>query len=67
MHDETYQSVYFVYLIFVLFSGGAAFFFFRSLKSGYWGKDSEVPKYRMLEDDPVENPPATTGGELPRR
>jgi hypothetical protein len=30
---------------------GAIFFCFRSIKHGYWGKESEEAKYRMLEDE----------------
>jgi NADH:ubiquinone oxidoreductase subunit 2 (subunit N) len=54
MTDYTYQSVLFAYLLFVIFSGLAVFFFIRTIKAGYWGKDSEEPKYRMLEDDPLD-------------
>jgi cytochrome c oxidase cbb3-type subunit 2 len=61
MQDYTYQSVLFAYLLFVIFFGLAAYFFFRTMKAGYWGKESEAPKYRMLEDDPLDahkQPPA---------
>jgi len=51
MTDYTYPSVYFSYLFFLLVAGGAVYFFIHSLKDGYWGKDSEEPKYRMLEDE----------------
>ena len=41
MSDYTYPSVYFSYFLFALFAGGAVFFFFRSLKDGYLGVNSE--------------------------
>jgi len=54
MHDYVYPSVFFCYSLFFLFVIGAAFFLLRSIKHGYWGKDSEEAKYRMLEDDDGE-------------
>jgi hypothetical protein len=51
MQDYVYPSIYFSYFLFALLAGGAAFFFVKSLKSGYLGRNSEVPKFRMLEDD----------------
>ncbi|MDX2043320.1 MAG: hypothetical protein SF097_19040 [Acidobacteriota bacterium] len=51
MRDYSYPSVYFAYFYFVLLLVGAIFFFLRSVKHGYWGKDSEEAKYRMLKDD----------------
>jgi hypothetical protein len=62
MKDFTYPSVYFANLLFVLFLAGAIYFFIRSLKDGYLGRDSEEPKYRMLEAEPPTN-----GAEAPRR
>jgi len=56
MHDYTWQSIYFSYLLFVILVGGAAFFFFRSLKDGYLGANSEDPKYQMLRDDNEPDP-----------
>lgn len=55
MTDFTYPSVYFAYFFFALMAGGALVFFLRSLKDGYLGRDSEEPKYRMLQDEPDEN------------
>jgi hypothetical protein len=49
--DYTYPSVFFSYFLFFFFLGGALFFFFRSIRDGYLGKESEAPKYRMLEDE----------------
>lgn len=51
MRDYSYPSVYFAYFYFVLLLAGALFFFFRSIKHGYWGKDSEQVKYQMLKDE----------------
>ncbi len=51
MNDYVYPSVYFMYFLCFLFLCGAAFFLHRSLRDGYWGADSEEPKYRMLDDE----------------
>jgi hypothetical protein len=51
MGDYVYPSIYFSYFLFALLAGGALYFFIRSLKHGYLGKNSEDVKYRMLEDD----------------
>ncbi len=67
MSDYTYPSVYFSYFLFLLLAGGAGYFFFRSLKDGYWGHDSEEPKYRMLHDDNDDEPIASQGASAPRR
>ncbi len=57
MNDYSYPSVFFANLLFLLLAGGAVFFFVRSFKDGYWGRDSEEPKYRMLDDDDVDAEP----------
>lgn len=49
--DYTYPSVFFAYLFFFISLGLAVFFFVRSARDGYWGKDSEEMKFRMLDDD----------------
>jgi hypothetical protein len=51
MRDYAYPSIYFAYFLFFLLFVGAIFFFARSLGHGYWGKDAEEVKYRMLRDD----------------
>lgn len=51
MHDYVYPSIFFAYFLFALLMGGAVFFFVRSIKDGYWGRDGEEIKYRMLRDD----------------
>ena len=51
MHDYVYPSIFFAYSLFFLCVVGAAFFLIRSRHDGYWGTQSEDPKYRMLEDD----------------
>jgi hypothetical protein len=67
MKDYTWQSVYFAYLLFVLFASGAVYFFIRTVKSGYLGPNSEEPKYRMLKDDPDDDVIQPTGAHAPRR
>jgi len=51
--DYTWPSVYVAYLLFFFFLGGALYFFFRSFRQGYFGPNSEDPKYRMLVDEEV--------------
>ena len=55
MQDYTYPSVFLAYLLFTIFSGGAIYFFLRSVKDGYWGENSEAVKYRMLADEETDN------------
>jgi len=66
MNDYTYPSVYFSYFFFLLLVGVAVYFCIRSIKDGYWGRESEEPKYRMLQDetDHVSQP---NGTAAPRR
>ena len=49
--DYTWPSVYFAYLFFFIMFCLAVFFFVKTAKDGYWGKDGEDIKYRMLDDD----------------
>ncbi|MBS1826572.1 MAG: hypothetical protein JST93_14750 [Acidobacteria bacterium] len=49
--DYTYPSVFFSYFLFFFFLAGGVFFFIRSIRDGYLGKNSEEAKYRMLEDE----------------
>jgi len=51
VNDYTYPSVYFAYLFFALMTLLALFFLIRSLKNGYWGKQGEEPKHRMMDED----------------
>lgn len=55
MHDYVYPSVFLAYLMFFLCLAGAIFFLVRSRHDGYWGNQSEEPKYRMLADDESDN------------
>jgi hypothetical protein len=55
MHDYVYPSVFLAYLLFFLCFAGAIFFLVRSRHDGYWGNQSEEPKYRMLADDESGN------------
>ncbi len=54
MQDYVYPSIYFSYFLFALLAGGALYFFFRSIRHGYWGAESERAKYRMLHDEEQE-------------
>jgi len=51
MTDYTWPSIYLANLMFLILFCGTGYFLIRSRKDGYWGKDSEEAKYRMLEDD----------------
>lgn len=51
MSDYVYPSVFLAYFLCLIFLTGAVFFMIRSRRDGYWGSDSEEPKYRMLQDD----------------
>jgi hypothetical protein len=51
MTDYTYPSVYFAYLFFALSAGVTVFFFIRSWKDGYWGKDSEEVKHMVFDEE----------------
>jgi hypothetical protein len=55
MSDYTYPSVFLAYLLFFLCLAGAIFFLIRSRHDGYWGRESEEPKYRMLAEDESGN------------
>jgi hypothetical protein len=55
MSDYVYPGIFLSYGLFLLFVIGAAYFFVRSLKHGYFGKDSEAAKFRMLHDDDQES------------
>jgi len=48
--DYTYPSIFFSYFLFFMFLVGGVFFCVRSLKRGYWGRDSEDVKYHVFED-----------------
>lgn len=50
MRDYVYPSIFFAYLFFGILAGLAVYFFARSAKDGYWGKDSEEIKHRMMRD-----------------
>ncbi|MCE1227884.1 MAG: hypothetical protein LWX11_00085 [Firmicutes bacterium] len=54
MRDYTYPSIIFAYVFFAILAGLAVFFFARTLRQGYWGKDSEDVKFKMLEDDDTD-------------
>jgi hypothetical protein len=49
MTDYTWPSVYFAYLFFALCVAFAVVFFWKSVRDGYWGKDSEEIKHRIFD------------------
>ena len=49
--DYTYQSVYLAYFMFAILVGLAAYFLYRSSRDGYWGKQSEDPKFHVFDQD----------------
>lgn len=53
--DYTYPSIFIANLMFFTLFGGGVYFCIRSRKDGYWGKNSEEPKYRMLQDDTFDD------------
>ena len=56
MSDYTWPSVYFAYLFFAISALLALFFFVRSWKDGYWGKDGEDIKYHVFEGEEKHGP-----------
>ncbi len=56
MNDYTWPSVYFAYFFFFLCLGLALFFFFRSMKDGYWDKKSEDIRYQVFEESGPRQP-----------
>jgi len=51
MNDYSYPSVFFSYFLFFLVMGVSLYFFLRSIKDGYWGKESEEVKFRMMDEE----------------
>ncbi len=49
--DYMYPSIFFAYFLFALLTVLTLYFFLKSRKQGYWGKRSEDPKYRMMQDE----------------
>jgi hypothetical protein len=47
--DYTYPSVYLAYLMFFLLAALAVYFFARTWRDGYWGKDGEDVKFTVFE------------------
>lgn len=58
MRDYVYPSIFFAYFFFLIAFAVALYFFFRTMKDGYWGERSEDPKYRMLEEEESVEPNA---------
>ncbi|MEW5983237.1 MAG: hypothetical protein AB1806_12830 [Acidobacteriota bacterium] len=55
MQDYTAPSIFFSYGLFCFFLAGGIYFFIRSFKDGYWGRDSEEAKFRMLDDEEADH------------
>jgi hypothetical protein len=51
MTDYTWPSIFFSYLFFAICLFAAVYFFLRSWKDGYWGKQAEEVKYQVFESD----------------
>ncbi len=49
--DYMYPSVFLAYFLFAVLTVLTLYWLIRSRKDGYWGKHSEDPKYRMMQDD----------------
>jgi hypothetical protein len=49
--DYMYPSVFLAYFLFLILTLLTLYFLVRSRKDGYWGKNSEEPKYRMMRDE----------------
>jgi hypothetical protein len=54
--DYMYPSIFFAYFLFFLLTLLTLYFFIRSIRQGYWGRDSEEPARRMLQDDDERQP-----------
>jgi hypothetical protein len=55
MNDYTWPSVYFCYFFFAICLGLALYFFVRSLKDGYWSRESEAIRYQVFEESAPES------------
>lgn len=51
MQDYTWPSVYLAYFFFGLMSCLAAWFFFRTIRDGYWGAKGEDVKYQVFDSN----------------
>jgi hypothetical protein len=54
MQDYTYPSVFFAYGFFAIMLLLAVYYFFRSWKDGYWGKEGEEIKYQIFDDQTTD-------------
>jgi hypothetical protein len=52
--DYMYPSIFLAYFLFFLLTALTLFWLIRSLKDGYWGRNSEDPVRRMMQDDEGE-------------
>ena len=51
MQDYTWPSVYFSYFFFTLSLVVGVFFCVRSMKDGYWKRESEAIKFQVFEEE----------------
>ena len=51
MTDYSYPGVFLSYLMFFMILGLSVFFCVRSRKDGYWSKEGEEIKRRMMDDE----------------
>ncbi len=53
--DYMYPSVFLAYFMFFVLTLLTLVWLIMSRKQGFWGKNSEEPKYRMMRDDDEGN------------
>jgi hypothetical protein len=66
MTDYTWPSVYFAYLFFGMCVAFAVYFFARSFRDGYWGREAEEVKYAMFEEEPLPHGRGSASKSEPR-
>jgi hypothetical protein len=49
--DYMYPSIFLAYFLFAVLTLLTLFWLVHTWKAGYWGRNSEEPKYRMMQDD----------------
>jgi hypothetical protein len=49
--DYAYPGVFLSYFMFFVLLCLAVYFFLKSRKDGYWGKEGEEIKHRMMDDE----------------
>lgn len=54
--DYMYPSVFLAYFLFSVWTALMLFLLLRTRKDGYWGRHSEDPARRMMQDDEEGEP-----------